>query len=174
MKSPQATNWKSACNLEYQALIRNTTWRLIQSHPDMTVIKCKWVFDVKLKYSTNPNETPMIDRFRARLVARGDSKVQGINFDEVYAPVVRFTSLWIILHIAAIHDLEIDHRDFCNAFLNGTLSEVKIHMEQPEGYISDTEKDKVYLLLGSLYGLRQSARIWYQCLHRMLNVFGMT
>lgn len=93
MKSPQATNWKSACNLEYQALIRNTTCRLIQSHPDMTVIKCKWVFDVKLKYSTNPNETPMIDRFRARLVARGDSKVQGINFDEVYAPVVRFTSL---------------------------------------------------------------------------------
>lgn len=167
MKSKNATSWKLACDSEYSALLQNSTWDLVPRLPTMTVINCKWVFDTKMSISSPPT----IERYRARLVARGDSQTKGINFDEVYAPVVRFTSLRILLHIAALHDLEIDHGDFCNAFLNGFLSDTNIYMQQPEGYADDPTK--VCHLKRSLYGLRQSARIWYQCLNTVLTTYGM-
>lgn len=167
MKSKDAASWKLACDTEYSALLNNSTWDLVPRLPSMTIINCKWLFDLKMSNSSPPT----IERYRARLVARGDSQTKGINFNEVYAPVVRFTSLRILLHIAALHDLEIDHGDFCNAFLNGFLSDTNIYMNQPEGYAENPEK--VCHLKRSLYGLRQSARIWYQCLHTVLISYGM-
>lgn len=111
------------------------------------------MFDVKVTKEVPPT----IERFKARLVARGDSQTRGINFDEVYAPVVRFVSLRIILHLAAMLDLEIEQGDFCNAFLNGVLQDVKIYMTQPEGY--KEEGEAVCLLKKLLYGLKQAARV---------------
>ena len=172
MLLPEASHWKRACDLEFQALTNNNTWVLVPRTPDMSVIKNKQVFDVKLKnLIDSPSSPPIVERFRARLVARGDSQQKGINFDEVYAPVVRFVSLRIILHLAALHYLEIDHGDFCNAFLNGRLSDVQIFMEQPIGYSSNP--NLVCLLRGAIYGLRQSARVWYHCLHQVLTDLGL-
>ena len=179
MRSKYAEQWRTACDLEYSALIHNRTWSLVPRTPDMSVIQHKWVFDVKLVPSSldNPEvpmaSRPLIDRFRARLVARGDSQVYAVNYDDVYAPVVRFASLRIVLHFAAMLDLDIEQGDFCNAFLNGVLDHNtdRIYMTQPEGYISDP--NLVCLLHKALYGLKQSARQWYTCLHKCLTAFGM-
>lgn len=84
-----------------------------------------------MKTSRAAGEVPLVEQFKARLVARGDFQVKGINYDEVYAPVVRFTSLRIILHLAASLDLEIDQGDFVSAFLNGHLQDEEIYMTQP-------------------------------------------
>lgn len=67
---------------------------------DARCISHKWVFDVK----TSPNPEK-VDRFKARLVARGDSQEKGLNYNDVYAPVIQFVSLRIILHLAAKLDL---------------------------------------------------------------------
>jgi len=83
----------------------------------------------------NPDSLPYsISRFKARFVTRGDFQTKGINFDKVYAPVIRFTSLRIISYITATLDLEIVQGNFVNAFLNGKLLEKGIYMTQPEGF----------------------------------------
>jgi len=128
MASQHADYWKAACDEEYEALVKNRTWDLVQRTPTMNIIQNKWVFDVKVKQKPLTQGPPEIERFKARLVARGDSQVYGINYDEVYAPVVRFVSLRIVLHLAAINDLEIEQGDFCNAFLNGVLDDFEIYM----------------------------------------------
>ena len=171
MRSKHAQHWQLACNAEFDALQTNNTWVLVKQLPDMCIVQNKWVFDVKVLLSLDPASVPRVDRFKARLVARGDSQVYGINYDEVYAPVVRFVSLRIILHLAAIYDLDVDQGDFCNAFLNGKLAEKDIYMTQPEGYVSDPTL--VCHLQKSLYGLKQSARQWYACLHDCVSSFGM-
>ena len=123
MKSDQKEYWHKACVDEMNALKRNKTWRVVPRPNDALVIQHKWVFDVKV----NPDSlslSPSVLRFKAHLVARGDSQTKGINFNEVYAPVIRFTSLRIILHIAALLDLEIVQGDFVNAFLKDRKSVV--------------------------------------------------
>jgi len=99
--------------------------------------------------------------------------MKGINVDEVYAPSIRFTSLRIILHIAATLDLEIVQGDFVNAFLNHKLSEKRIYMIQPEGFEDPDHPDWVCKLYGNIYGLKQGARVWYECFDKMLRTHGI-
>jgi len=173
MTSQHADRWKAACDEEYEALIKNGTWDLVQRTPTMTIIQNKWVFDVKVKQKPLTPGPPEIERFKARLVARGDSQVYSINYDEVYAPVVRFVSLRIVLHLAAINDLEIEQGDFCNTFLNGVLNDFEIYMAQPEGYTVKEQPELVCRLKKSIYGLKQGARAWHVCVDEAAVEFGM-
>lgn len=106
MRSPQSLEWQQACATELNALQRNHTWDLVDLPLGKPVISNKWVFDIKTSRDNANN--PRIERYKARLVARCDSQSKGLNYDEVYAPVIQFVSLRIILHIAASLDLEID------------------------------------------------------------------
>ena len=172
MKSLQADHWAQACNEEYQSLLANGTWTLVDPPPGALIIRNKWVFAVKTTDVTlQPGEVPTIRRFKARLVARGDSQTKGINFDETYAPVVRFISLRIILHLASVHNWEIDQGDFVSAFLNGTLRDYTIYMAQPEGY--DDSTGRVCLMRKSIYGLKQSARAWWEDLNHTLSAINL-
>lgn len=159
MKSQQSQNWKKACEVEIDALTLNNTWTLVKRTPGMQVINSKWVFNLKWK------EDGTVEQYKACLVARGDCQVKGVNFDKVYAPVVRFASLRILLHLAAVYELEVEQGDFCNAFLNGVLNDANIFMTQPEGFVDKQHPDYVCHLNKSLYGLRQAARVWYGCLN---------
>jgi len=79
------------------------------------------------KLPAEAEEVPRVQRFRARLVAHGDSQTTGVNFNKTYAPVFRFISLRIILHVAALNDWEIEQGDFVSAFLNVILKEFLIY-----------------------------------------------
>ena len=172
MKSLQAAHWTRACDEEYQSLLANGTWTLIDPPPGALIIRNKWVFAVKTTDDIlQPGEVPTIRRFKARLVARGDSQTKGINFDETYAPVVRFISLRIVLHLAAIHNWEVDQGDFVSAFLNGTLCDYTIYMAQPEGY--DDSTGRVCLRHKSIYDLKQSARAWWEDLSNTLSAIDL-
>ena len=118
------------------------------------VIGCKWV------YKKNPGIPGVEDpRFKSRLVAKGYSQVEGIDYNEVFAPVVKHVSISLILSLVVKEDLYIEQLDVKTAILNGTLDE-EIYMEQPEGYEVKGKKDMVCLLKKSLYGLKQSPRQW--------------
>ncbi|KAH9656842.1 Integrase catalytic domain-containing protein [Citrus sinensis] len=99
-------------------------------------------------------------RFKARLVARGFTQNEEIDFTEVFSPVVRHASIRIILALVAVQDMHLEQMDVKIVFLRGELQE-EIVMQQPEGYMTSGKEDYVYLLKKFLYGLKQSPRQWY-------------
>jgi hypothetical protein len=167
IQSNEAKHWMMAMKEEFDSLIKNGTWALTNLPPGKTVIKSRWVY--KLKRGSE-NE---IQRFKARFVAKGFSQKPGIDFDETYAPVVKYDSLRTILAIAAAEDLEISQLDVKTAFLNGDLEE-EIYLQQPQGFAADGKEKQVCRLLKSLYGLKQASRSWNQKFDSFLTEYGLT
>ena len=93
------------------------------------------------------------------MVVKGFEQKKGIDFDEIFSPVVKMTSIRTILSIAASQDLEVEQLDVKTAFLHGDLEE-EIYMEQPEGFEVYGMKHMVCKLNKSLYGLKQAPRQW--------------
>ena len=147
--------WEEAIQVEYQSLLDNQTWTLVPLPEGRKTVGCKWIFRHKLGADGN------IERFKARLVAKGFTQTYGIDYNETFAPVAKLQSLRLLLAIAAIEDLEVHQMDVKSAFLMGELEE-EIYMDQPEGF---EEGDQVCRLKKSLYGLKQSPRVWNYKLH---------
>ena len=146
--------WKIAIKEELDALLSNGTFLVVNQPSNRDLITSKWVFKVKR------HANGMIDRYKARLVARGFSQKYGIDYNETFAPTLRCETLRILFGIAAELDLEIQQADVSNAYLIGELTE-EIYMEIPEG-LEVKGHEKAILLKKGLYGLKQSGRIWNQ------------
>jgi hypothetical protein len=116
-------------------------------------IGLKWVFKLKR------NEEGQVVKHKAHLVAKGYVQKEGIDFNEVFAPVARLESVRLLLAIAAHHSWEVHHMDVKSTFLNGDLKEV-VYVQQRPGFINDDNPDKVLRLHKALYGLRQAPRAW--------------
>lgn len=101
------------------------------------------------------------EKFKARIVAKEYSQRKGIDYDEVFSPVVRHTSIKIILALVASYDMELEQLDLKTAFLHGDLEE-DIYMVQPEGFKQPKTERLVCRLWKSLYRLKQSTRQWYK------------
>ena len=131
------------------------------------IIGSMWVF--KILYDQATGE---IDRFKARLVARGDTQQYGVNYDETYAPVACFTSFRVLIAIAAHLDLDLEHIDITTAYLYGNV-DAEIYMRQPPGCKVKGQESKVCKLNKSIYGLKQAGRIWNSVFHNFLLEFGL-
>ena len=105
-------------------------------------------------------------RYKVRWVAKGFQQIWGRDFSKTTSPTARLESLRVVLHIAAVNDWCIEQYDVKTAFLNGILPEDEIqYMEQPPGFAELDRNTHVWRLLRSLYGMRQSSRIWNRALH---------
>uniref|UniRef100_H3G7R0 Reverse transcriptase Ty1/copia-type domain-containing protein n=1 Tax=Phytophthora ramorum TaxID=164328 RepID=H3G7R0_PHYRM len=153
-----------ALQTEYQALVANDTWEVVHLPKGRKILGCHWVFDVKY----NPDGT--VERFKARLVVRGNTQIHGVDFDEIFSPVARYESLRLLLAIATIKDFHVHQMDVSTAFLNGSLFE-EIYMQQPHGF-RHGDASRVCKLKKSLYGLKQAPRIWYALLNKFLVSIG--
>lgn len=160
-----ANKWILAMKEEHTSLIENKTWTLVNLPAGKKAIRCKWVF--KQKSDENGNVT----RHKARLVAKGCSQKPGIDFNEIFSPVVRYTSIRYLFSIAAQYDLLVYQMDAVTAFLQGDLYE-EVYMQQPEYF--DDASGKVCLLKKSIYGLKQASRMWNIKLHNVLISGGYT
>ena len=107
------------------------------------------------------NEEGQVIRNKARLVCKGYSQIEGIDFEETFAPVARMESIRMFLAFACSKGIKIYQMDVKSAFLNGELKE-EVYMEQPEG------KDFVCKLKKALYGLKQAPGAWYARLDHYL------
>ena len=165
LSTPDGPWWELAMEDEMMCLNDNGTWVLVDLPKDRMPIKCKWVF--LTKRDTEGDEI----RLRARLVAKGFSQTEGIDYDETFAPVARLDSLCMLLAIAAHFDLEVHHIDIKSAYLNGNLDE-EIYMEQPKGFVVKGKENQVCLLKKALYGLKQAGRQWHVHLNDTLKEFG--
>ena len=142
--------WQKAINSEYQSLIKNNTWTVCDLPKGRKAISNKWVFKLKRKADGS------IDKYKARLVARGFSQKPGFDYNETYSPVAKLVTLKILLAVANHKGMHIHQMDVKCAFLNGELEE-EIFMHLPEGF---GEKNKVCKLNKALYGLKQASRAW--------------
>ena len=156
LSSPDSDKWVEAMQEEMQSLQQNSTWRLTKLPLGKRAIKCKWIFKKK---EGIPGVEDM--RYKARLVAKGYSQIPGVDFNDIFSPVVKHTSIRLFLGLVARDDLELEQLDVKTAFLHGELDE-EIYMEQPEGYHVKGKDHLVCKLQKSLYGLKQSPRQWYK------------
>jgi hypothetical protein len=145
---------------ELNNFTRNEVWHLVP-RPNQNVVGTKWVFRNK------QDEHGMVTRNKARLVAKGYSQVEGLDFDETYAPVARLESIRILLAYATYHDFKLYQMDVKSTFLNGPIKE-EVYIEQPPGFEDSEYPNHVYKLSKALYGLKQAPRAWYECLRDFL------
>jgi hypothetical protein len=154
---PQWPEWEAAMKEEMSRIQQLGTWELVPKPEGVNIIGCKWVYKVKRDQNGD------VSRYKARLVAQGFTQVPGVNYIDTFAPVAKFSMLRILLALAAQEDLEVHQMDMKNAYLNGKLTET-IYMRQPPGFINANHPKHMCRLVCSLYGLRQSGRVWYQTL----------
>ncbi|PPR84446.1 hypothetical protein GOBAR_AA36262 [Gossypium barbadense] len=152
----ESAQWAIAMSEEIESLHKNHTWELVKPPSNQKIVGCKWVF--KKKEGILGVEAT---RFKARLVAKGFTQKEGIDYNEVFSPVVKHSSIRVLLAMVAKSDLELEQLDVKTAFLHGELEET-IYMRQPEGFTVPGKEDHVCLLKKSLYGLKQSPRQWYK------------
>lgn len=127
MQSPNASEWLAAMEEEIGSLKLNGTWVLTEKPEGKTIIKNRWIFKVKR------DQAGKVNRFKARLLAKGFTQLPGIDYDETFSPVVKHDSLRTILAVAATLDLEIAQLDVKTASLYEDLEE-ELYMVQPAGF----------------------------------------
>ena len=145
--------WCDAMEEEMRSIVDNQTWELCQLPPGHRAIGLKWVYKLK-KHAQGA-----VVKHKARLVAKGYVQWQGIDYEEVFAPVARMDSVRLLIALAAHHDWQVHHMDVKSAFLNGDLLE-EVYVQQPPGYMQSGEEGKVLRLRKALSGLRQAPRAW--------------
>jgi len=145
--------WQLAMSEELAALDRQGTWDLVPLPSHVVPITSKWVFKVKTKSDGS------IERYKARLVARGFQQIQGLDYDETFAPVPHMTTVRTLLAVAAASSWSISQMDVKNAFLHGNLTD-EVYMQPSPGVVAPP--GYVCHLRRALYGLKQAPRAWHE------------
>ena len=167
MQSEDSKKWKKAEDEEYQAHLDNGTWELVERPEGVNVVGSRWV------YKTKRDEHGAVVRFKARGVAQGCSQQQGIDFEKVFAPTARQTTIRAVVSVAAMKDWELENMDVNVAFLNAEVEE-EIYMRQLEGYevYGPNGEELVCKLKKSIYGLKQASRNWNQTIDKWMKEYG--
>jgi transposase InsO family protein len=163
MARPDANEWEAACMAEMSVFDHMGVYEIVPRPKDRKVVGSKWVFRIK----RGPDGA--IQKYKARIVAQGFTQIEGIDFDETFAPVAKLASLQTILALAAEQDLEVHQMDVKSAYLNGNLSE-QIYMEPPPGL--EVPEGSVLHLKKAVYGTKQGGRVWYEDIRDTLKTMG--
>nr|GEW28944.1 retrovirus-related Pol polyprotein from transposon TNT 1-94 [Tanacetum cinerariifolium] len=146
-------DWVSSMQEELDQFARLKVWRLVPRLESKSVSKTKWIFKNK------KDESSLVIRNKARLVAVGYSQQEGIDYDETFDPVARIEAIRLFLAYAAHKDFTVYQMDIKTAFLNGILKE-EVYVGQPSGFVSKQYPDHMYALVKALYDLKQAPRAW--------------
>ena len=165
MKSVDAVFWKEAIQSELDSIMGNNTWVLVDLPRGCKPLRSKWIFKKKLKVDGT------VDKFKARLVAMGNTQKKGLDYFDSYSPVTKFATIRVLFALASIHKLLVHQMDVKTAFLHGDLEE-EIYMKQPEGCAKPGQEHKVCKLVRSLYGLKQAPKQWNQKFDTTIIEFG--
>ncbi|CAM8901660.1 unnamed protein product [Rhodiola kirilowii] len=157
--------WQHAMAEELAAFERTGTWEVVPLPSHVRPITCKWIYTVKTRSDGS------LERYKARLVARGFQQEYGRDYDETFAPVAHMTTIRTLLAVASVREWSISQLDVKNAFLNGELRE-EVYMRPPPGY--SIPDGMVLRLRRSLYGLKQAPRAWFERFSSVVTAAGFT
>jgi hypothetical protein len=146
---------------ELNQIEKNETWELVPRPKDKNVIDTKWIFINKL------NEYGKLVRDKPRLVCKGHVQVEGIEFEETFAPIARLEAIRIFLEFEIFKNFKVYNMDVKVAFLNGYLEE-EVYIEHPKGFSLSKIEYCVCKLKKTLYGLNQAPKAWYSRLDKYL------
>ena len=152
MSASDSKQWRKAIEEEMKSLLANNTWTLVTAPKGVNVIGNRWVLKKKL------NSDGSVERYKARLTAKGYSQREGIDYHETFAPVVKYKSLRVILSLANSLDYELKQLDVVTAFLYAPIKE-DVYMAQPEGFETGGAH-MVCKLNKTLYGIKQAPHEW--------------
>ncbi|CAI7867473.1 unnamed protein product [Closterium sp. NIES-53] len=158
LESSDAEEWKKAMESELKSIEENGTWELVELPEGRNAITSKWLFKIK------SDADGKIERYKSRLVAKGYQQKEKVDYKELFATVVKPTTLRTLVAGAAIKGWVVKQMDVTTAFLNGVLEE-EIFMAQPEGF--DDGSGRYLKLKKALYGLKRASRQWNLNLRRV-------
>ena len=162
--SPQWEYWKAAIAKELGGLVALNTWDMVLASTmpaGANLMHCHYVFTVKRKKDGS------IDKFKARLVADGNTQKFGVDFDRIFAAVVKTTTIRLVLLLAAQRDYNLSSIDITQAYLQADLTGDLFMRLPPDIYPFDSQRRPlVCKLRRSLYGLKQAGREWHSCSRR--------
>ncbi|KAG7556889.1 Reverse transcriptase RNA-dependent DNA polymerase [Arabidopsis suecica] len=161
----QVKEWRDAIQEEIGAMTRNHTWDEEELPSGKRTVSSRWIFTIK--YKSNGD----IERYKARLVARGFTQTYGADYKETFAPVAKLHTVRVVLSLATNLSWELWQMDVKNAFLQGELED-DVYMTPPPGLEDTIDPGKVWRLRKAIYGLKQSPRAWYHKLSRTLKDHG--
>ena len=160
-------NWRNTMCEEYNAQVKHHTWDLTKPTTQQNIISCQWIFTLKYR------DDGSIERYKARLVARGFHQQYGLDYSETFSPVIKPTTVRMVLDVAVKKNWRIHQLDINNAFLQGTLTN-EVYISQPPGFVDRDRPRHVCRLNKALYGLKQAPRAWYTELRKFLLESGFT
>jgi hypothetical protein len=146
--------WKDAMLEEYRSILKNDVWDIVPRPKDKSMVSSKWIY--KIKHATDGS----VEKFKERFVARGFTQKEGINYEETFAPVARYTSIRTIIALTSVLGWKLHQMDVKTTFLNGKI-EHEVFVEQPNGFVLHNKGTHVCKLRKALYGLKQAPRVWY-------------
>jgi hypothetical protein len=163
----QKKEWVDAMTEEYQSVIKNDVWEIVPRPKNKDVVSSKWLY--KIKHAVDGS----IEKHKARFVAHGFSQKEGIDYEETFALVARYTSIRTIIAVAVKMKWKLHEMDVKTTFLNGVIEE-EVYIEQPPGFEVEYRKTHVCRLKKALYGLKQAPRAWYGIIDSFLTSLGFT
>eukprot|EP00253_Pinus_taeda_P031167 PITA_31167 len=146
--------WVDAMVEEYGSIVGNSAWEICPRPKGKLVMGSRWIYKVKQAADGS------VEKYKSRFVARGFSQIVGINYEETFAPVTRYSSIRTILALLAQMGCHIHHMYVKIVFLNEVIEE-EVYIEQPEGFEIFNNESHVCRLKRALYGLKQAPRAWY-------------
>ena len=108
---------------EYKYIMKNNVWEILPRPKDKSVVSSKWIFETK------HSSYESIEKYKGRFVARGFSQKEGIDYEETFAPIARYTSIRTVIALASNMKWKLHQMDVNTAFLNGVIEE-EVYIEQ--------------------------------------------
>jgi hypothetical protein len=158
--------WRDVIMEDYQSIMKNDVWDIVLRPEGKSVVTSKWIY--KIKHIVDGS----IERHKMIFVARGFSHVEGIDYEETFAHVARYTSIWMIISSTTSMGWRVHQMDVKTKFLNGEIEE-EVYIEQPDGFMIHEKEFHVCRLKKALYGLKQPPRARYVRIDGHLMIFGL-
>jgi hypothetical protein len=147
--------------------MKSDVWEVVPKLENKDMVYSKWIF--KIKHEADES----IEKYEARFVAHGFSQKEGIDYEETFSPIERYTSIRIIMALAAKMKWKLHQMDANTTFLNDVIEE-EVYIEQPPGFEVHDRKTHVCKLKKAMYVLKQAPRAWYGRIDSFLMILGFT
>jgi hypothetical protein len=157
--------WKEAMMEEYASIMKNDVWELVPKREGKKVVGYKWIY--KFKHETDGS----VDKYKASFMAMGFSQPEGVDYEETFSPVAKYSSIRIVISLAVEMGWCIHQMDVKIAFLNGVVEE-EVYIEKPLGFEFGDRDMHVWRLRRALYGLKKEPQAWFLMIDNYLREMG--